>query len=83
MNINLIGLEDGLTVLCVGFFTVFLFLGILIFAMNVMGKLVKYLNKVFPAALPAGVAVKKQTAGADEEIAIAIASVLMKKYMTK
>ncbi len=83
MNINLIGLEDGLTVLCVGFFTVFLFLGILIFAMNVMGKLVKYLNKVFPAALPAGAAVKKQTAGADEEIAIAIASVLMKKYMTK
>lgn len=83
MNINLIGLEDGLTVLCVGFFTVFLFLGILIFAMNVMGKLVKYLNKVFPAAVPAGAAVKKQTTGADEEIAIAIASVLMKKYMTK
>lgn len=83
MNINLIGLEDGLTVLCVGFFTVFLFLGILIFAMNVMGKLVKYLNKVFPAAVPAGAAVKKQSTGADEEIAIAIASVLMKKYMTK
>ena len=83
MNINLIGLEDGLTVLCVGFFTVFLFLGILIFAMNVMGKLVKYLNKVFPAAVPAGAAVKKQTTGADEELAIAIASVLMKKYMTK
>ncbi len=79
MNINLIALEDGLIVLSVGFFTVFVFLGVLIFAMNIMGNLIKYLNKLFPVAAPVGVAVKKQSAGVDEEIAVAIAAALLKQ----
>ncbi len=79
MNINLLALEDGLIVLSVGFFTVFLFLGILIFAMNIMGNLIKYLNKIFPAAVPAGAAVKKVSSGADEEIAVAIAAALLRQ----
>ena len=76
MNVNLIALEDGLIVLSVGFLTVFIFLGVLIFAMKVMGNLIKYLNKIFPVAVPAGAVIKKQTSGADEEIAIAIAAAL-------
>ena len=79
MDINLIALEDGLIVLSVGFLTVFAFLGILIFAMNVMGNFIKYLNKIFPAAVPAGAAVKKTSASVDEEIAVAIAAALLRQ----
>ncbi len=79
MDINLIALEDGLIVLSVGFLTVFVFLGILIFAMNVMGNFIKYLNKIFPAVVPAGAAVKKTFASVDEEIAVAIAAALLRQ----
>lgn len=73
--------ETGLTVLSVGFFVVFMFLTILIIAMTIMGKVVSYLNKVFPVAQAelAGSKPALKTAGsADEEIAVAIAAVLMR-----
>ena len=79
MNINLELLQDGLTVLCVGFSIVFAFLVILIFAMNIMGVVVGYLNKIFPVANAATVPAKSQSSGGEEEIAVAIAAVLMKR----
>lgn len=79
MEFNIELLQNGLTILCVGFFIVFLFLTIMIFAMDIMGKIVQYLNKVFPVDVPLPAAGKKSsTASADEEIAVAIAAVLMK-----
>lgn len=79
MNINLELLQDGFTVLCVGFSIVFAFLVILIFAMNIMGIVVGYLNKIFPVAAPVVAGSKTQSSGGEEEIAVAIAAVLMKK----
>jgi len=78
MNINLAILQDGLVVMSVGFSVVFAFLTVLIFAMMIMHKVVEFLNKIFPvAALEA--APQKVSSGADEEIAVAIAAVMMKK----
>lgn len=77
MNIDISKLQDGVTVLCVGFFVVFAFLTVLIFAMNIMSAVVRYLNKIFPVASPSLVAVKK-SAGGEEEIAVAIAAAILK-----
>lgn len=79
MNISLELLQDGFTVLSVGFSIVFAFLVILIFAMSIMSKVVGFLNKIFPVALPAAAPSKQVSSSADEEIAVAIAAVLMKK----
>ncbi len=78
MNINLAILQDGFTVLCVGFSIVFSFLVVLIFAMSIMSKVVSYLNKLFPVAQPMPAVAKSASSNADEEIAVAIAAVLMK-----
>lgn len=78
MNINLTLLQDGLVVLSVGFFVVFAFLTILIFAMGIMSAIVGYLNKIFPIT-QLEAAPQKVSSGVEEEIAVAIASVMMKK----
>ncbi len=77
MNINLIALQDGLVVLCVGFLVVFAFLTVMIFAMVIMGKVINFINKLFPVALPAQ-APSKTSSSVDEEIAVAIAAVYAK-----
>ena len=77
MNINLELLQDGFTVLSVGFSIVFAFLVVLIFAMNIMSAVVGFLNKLFPVAAEVSAPVKSSSA--DEEIAVAIAACLMKK----
>lgn len=79
MNINILALEDGLVVLSVGFFVVFMFLTIMIFAMTIMGKIVAYLNKIFPPVIPATAPVKRISSDSDAEIAVAIAASLMKQ----
>ena len=78
MNINLELLQDGFTVLSVGFSIVFAFLVVLIFAMNIMSAVVGFLNKIFPVAAEVSAPVKSSSS-ADEEIAVAIAACLMKK----
>ncbi len=80
MDINVEIFKDGLIVLCVGFLTVFTFLLVLIGAMNVMGKIVAYLNKLFPVASVHAVPVKQAAGNIDEEIAVAIASVFIKQH---
>lgn len=78
METGLLALENGLVVLSVGFFVVFMFLTILIFAMGIMGRVVAYLNKLFPVAVAAAAPVKVSSSGADDEVAIAIAAALLK-----
>lgn len=73
------GLEEGLTVMCIGFSTVFVFLIILIIAMNIQAVVVAYLNKVFPVAAPQTAAPKAIKASDDAEIAIAIACATLKQ----
>ncbi len=76
----LTGLEEGLTVLCIGFSTVFVFLTIMIFSMHIMTAVVNWLNKVFPVASPVAATSKSSKAASDDaEIAIAVACAALKQ----
>lgn len=78
MNFDIEILQNGLTVLLIGFSIVFCFLVVLIFSMQIMGKVVQYLNKLFPVAAPAGASVKAVAKNSDDEIAVAIVAAIMK-----
>lgn len=76
----LANLELGLTVMCIGFSTVFVFLIIMIFAMNIQTIVINYLNKVFPVAPAGGNSAPKAIKSSDDaEIAIAIACATLKQ----
>ncbi len=75
----LANLELGLTVMCIGFSTVFVFLIIMIVAMNIQTVIINYLNKVFPVAPQGSSAPKSIKASDDTEIAIAIACATLKQ----
>ena len=74
MDLNI--LEQGLTVLCLGFTIVFAFLCIMIFAMGIMRRVVEYINKICPPQVQAVAVAKKASSNEDEEVAVAIAAVL-------
>ena len=70
-------ISDGLIVTVVGVLVVFIFLTIMIYAMNITSAAVIYLNKKFPPKVQEVPAAKKSTQTNEEEmIAAAIASVL-------
>ncbi len=75
----LASLEEGLTVLAIGFSTVFVFLVIMIIAMNIQTVVIRYLNKVFPVAVPETATPKAIRTSDDTEIAIAIACATLKQ----
>lgn len=75
----LANLELGLTVMSIGFSSVFVFLIILIVAMNIQTVVINYLNKIFPVAPQGGAAPKAIKASDDAEIAIAIACATLKQ----
>lgn len=67
-------LDEGLAAMAVGLGTVFGFLIVLMIAVFAMGKIVSYLNKLFPEEIKAvTTAVKKVCNDADVAVAIAIA----------
>lgn len=72
-------IEEGLSVMCIGFSTVFVFLIILIIAMNIQTVVINYLNKIFPVAPQGGTAPKAIKSSDDAEIAIAIACATLKQ----
>ncbi len=72
-------LEQGLTVLSIGFSSVFVFLCILIVAMGIQAKVIAYLNKIFPVAVAESAAPKAIKASDDSEVAIAIACATLKQ----
>ena len=72
--------NEGFAVMCVGMGTVFIFLTIMIFAMNCMSKVVEKLNTIWPEPVPQVVGSKKKaTKGDDSEIAAAIVAAMFKR----
>lgn len=71
-------LNDGLATMAVGMGTVFSFLVILWAVVAVLGIIVSYLNKLFPAEVQA-VKTAVKTAVGDLEVAVAVAAAKLKK----
>ena len=73
--------NEGFAVMCVGMGTVFVFLTIMIFAMNCMSKVVAKLNTIWPEPIQqvAGGVKKKVAKGDDSEIAAAIVAAMFKR----
>ena len=77
MDITL--LKDGIFVMIIGMGTVFIFLSIMIVAMNLNGKILKIVNKYFPEEIPEEKKPNKKTAKSeDEAVALAIACAVAK-----
>ena len=75
MNLEL--LEQGLIAMCIGMGVVLTFLLILILAMNIMSKVVIWLNGIFPEKIDDTSKGKKAVSGKEEEqIAVAIAAIV-------
>lgn len=72
-------LNEGLILMGVGMGTVFAFLVVLWFAVFCMGKVILYLNKIFPEQTQAPASVKATATTAGAEIAIAIAAAKNRK----
>lgn len=79
MDITL--LEDGVFVMIIGMGTVFIFLSIMIVAMNLNGKVLQVINKYFPEEIPQEKTNKKSAKKDDEEIALAIACAVAKSKL--
>ena len=72
MDLTLV--KDGLFVMVIGMGTVFIFLTIMIFAMQINAKFLKFINKFFPEEIPQEKLTKRKVSkNDDEEIALAIA----------
>lgn len=64
---------DGLIITVVGMGTVFSFLTLLVFAMQISSKIVEMLNKIMPEEVTAPVAVPSRNKATDDDVAVAIA----------
>ncbi len=72
-------LKEGVIAMVIGMGTVFVFLTIMIYAMDINSKVLKFIGKFFPEETPVEKKpVKKATVG-DEEIAVAIACAMAKR----
>jgi len=71
MNIEL--LMTGLKLMIIGMGTVYLFIIIMIYCMQIMSKIIKLINKYFPEVIEDKNKTKKKIKQDDTEIAIAIA----------
>ena len=69
-------LNIGITLMVIGMAAVFVFLGIMIFAMDITAKIVGIINKHFPEVIPEEKMLRniKQDNGAEIALAIAIAA---------
>ena len=72
-------LNEGLTLMAAGMGTVFSFLIILWIAVSIMGKVVGYLNKLFPVEVKAAIPTSDRAVSNDVELAIAIAAAKYRK----
>ncbi len=71
-NISLF--EDGMIIMLIGMGFVFLFLVIMVYAMNIMAFIIKKINTIFPEEIPnENKYSKKNKISADSEVALAIA----------
>lgn len=78
MNTELLmqNLQLSLTVTIVGMVIVMVFLTLMVFTTDITKKVVDWLNVKFPVEVPVDAKQQKKQSGAEEEIAVAIASVL-------
>ena len=82
MDINTLTL--GATIMVIGMGVVFAFLTLMIFTMQASSKIIAYINKIWPEALPeVKTTKKKQTKNDDAQIAIAIACAFDKEAKAK
>ena len=66
-------LKEGIIIMVIGMGTVFFFLTIMIGAMNINKKVLKFVGKFFPEEVPEVKIIKKKLESNDDEIALAIA----------
>ena len=66
-------LKEGAIVMVIGMGTVFFFLTIMIGAMNINEKVLKFISKFFPEEVPEVKTTNKKVENSDDEIALAIA----------
>ena len=66
---------EGLMIMLIGIFFVMAFLCILVFSMEIMSKVVTYLNKIFPEQV---YVVEKPSKKASDDDAIAVALAVIK-----
>lgn len=66
---------EGLMIMLIGIFFVMAFLCILVFSMEIMSKVVTYLNKIFPEQV---YVVEKPSKKASDDEAIAVALAVIK-----
>ena len=71
MDITL--LKEGTIIMIMGMGTVFFFLVIMICAMNINEKVLKFISKYFPEEVSEVKTTKKKVENSDDEIALAIA----------
>ena len=71
MNMSL--LNDGMFITILGMGTVFLFLLILIWAMQITEIVLKFIGKYFPEEIPEVATTKKKVDTKDDEVAVALA----------
>lgn len=74
-------LKEGFIIMVIGMGTVFMFLTIMVYAMNICTKLIGYINKYFPEeGVNEGANCKnsKKKSNNDAEIALAIAAAIHK-----
>ena len=71
---------DGMIIMLIGMGFVFLFLVIMVYAMNIMAFIIKKINTIFPEEIPnENKYSKKNKISSDSEIALAIALCYSKK----
>lgn len=66
-------LKEGAIIMAIGMGTVFFFLIIMIGAMDINEKVLKFVSKYFPEEMPEVKTTKKKVKNSDDEIALAIA----------
>ncbi len=83
MSELLIILKEGCIVCVIGMGVVFIFLTLMIFAMNITSKIILYLNKIFPEVVMCPnkptTNKKNKNFNQEESIAVAIAALIAKR----
>ena len=72
--------NDALLVMIIGMGTVFVFLTVMIWAMDLNGKVLQFVNKIWPEEVPEAAKPVRRAAQTsdDEEVALAIACAMAK-----
>ena len=69
-------LKEGAITMAIGMGTVFIFLVVMIFAMEINSKVLAFIGKYFPEEIPETKTAKKKSASKKDKIAAAIAAAI-------